>query len=521
MPMLIGVGGDSKDKYAHVTIADGLALWAGESIYDNTIQEHSKRVSVCTGRQYKYGDINTHAEHTNIYEMIDDSKHTAFCKYCKKSETEAHAILATGGTCEKCGYGEAVTTHTLAFFQTSSAINPSYSSSGFQAIAGSTITLPSCNSVPYSYDFVGWLKSSNPPASIEAADSETLLQPGDSYTVDEDARFFARYRFDFTPLWDWDDNLNSASLNIQAGNNETISVPQVTISNRIVTPATAQVNGSITATATATYLSGNASYSFSKELTKELYYDVSLGEEDNTETLTTFDGRTLNITLAGRTLYKNGNWNTLCLPYDVADISSSPLAGATIKEFTDVSFDKSTNTLTLTFAAATSIKAGQAYLVKWNSGSNLGPSDLIFNGATLTKDLRDDEITTDDEDAATVAFTGTYKKLTFDEEDRSVLFLGADNTLYYPKKGATIGAQRAYFKLSGITAGDLPQQARTFVLDFGDDNTTGIIEVEANSQLSTLNSQLSAWYTLEGLRLASKPTTRGIYINNGKKIVVK
>ena len=521
MPMLIGVGGDSEGKYAHVTIADGLALWAGENIYDNTIQEHSKRVSVCTGRQYKYGDINTHAEHTNIYEMIDDSKHTAFCKYCKKSETEAHAILATGGTCEKCGYGEAVTTHTLAFFQTSSAINPSYSSSGFQAIAGSTITLPSCNSVPYSYDFVGWLKSSNPPASIEAADSETLLQPGDSYTVDEDARFFARYRFDFTPLWDWDDNLNSASLNIQAGNNETISVPQVTISNRKVTKATAQVNGSITATATATYLSGNASYSFSKELTKELYYDVSLGEEDNTETLTTFDGRTLNITLAGRTLYKNGNWNTLCLPYDVADISSSPLAGATIKEFTDVSFDKSTNTLTLTFAAATSIKAGQAYLVKWNSGSNLGPSDLIFNGATLTKNLRDDEITTDDEDAATVAFTGTYKKLTFDEEDRSVLFLGADNTLYYPKKGATIGAQRAYFKLSGITAGDKTiGSARTFVLDFGDNNnTTGVIELK-DGKMEELKF-FDSWYSLDGKYLSGKPAQKGIYINNGKKIIIK
>ncbi len=525
MPMLIGVGGDSEDKYAHVTIADGLALWAGESITDNTIQNYSDRVSVCKDRSrgYKYGDINTHAEHTNIYEMIDDSKHTAFCKYCKKSETEAHAILATGGTCEKCGYGEAVTTHTLAFFQTSSAINPSYSSSGFQAIAGSTITLPSCNSVPYSYDFVGWLKQSTPPASIEAADSETLLQPGDSYTVDEDARFFARYRFDFTPLWDWDDNLNSASLNIQAGNNETISVPQVTISNRIVTPATAKVNGSITATATATYMSGNTTYSFSKLLTTELFYDVSLGEEDNTETLTTFDGRTLNITLAGRTLYKNDKWNTLCLPYDVLDISSSPLAGAIVKEFTDASFDRSTGKLTLKFADATSIKAGQAYLVKWTSGTDLGPSDLIFNGATLTKNLRDDEITTDDEDAATVAFTGTYKKLTFDAEDRSVLFLGADNTLYYPKKGATIGAQRAYFKLSGMTAGDKTiGDARTFVLDFGDeDNVTGIIEAEANSQLSTLNSQLSIWHTLEGLRLASKPTTRGIYINNGKKIVVK
>lgn len=54
-----------------------------------------------------------------------------------------------------------------------------------------------------------------------------------------------------------------------------------------------------------------------------------------------------------------------------------------------------TATLTLTFADATSIKAGQAYLIKWDGGSNLGPSDLVFTGVNLAKDLCDDEITAD------------------------------------------------------------------------------------------------------------------------------
>ena len=109
----------------------------------------------------------------------------------------------------------------------------------------------------------------------------------------------------------------------------------------------------------------------------------------------------------------------------------------------------------------------------------------------------------------------------FDADDKSILFLGENNTLYYPKSGATIGAQRGYFKLTGITAGEKADGARTIVLDFGDGETTGIIEAGANSQLSTFNSQLSVWYTLDGLRLASKPTQKGIYINNGKKVVIK
>ena len=191
-----------------------------------------------------------------------------------------------------------------------------------------------------------------------------------------------------------------------------------------------------------------------------------------------------------------------------------------MKELTDASF--ANGTLTLTFADATGIKAGQAYLIKWDGGSNLGPSDLVFTGVTLTKDLRDDEITVDDK-GSTVTFMGTYKKLSYSADDKSILFLGENNTLYYPQSGASLGAQRAYFKLSGITAGDLPQQARTFVLDLGDeDNVTGIIEAEANSSLFTLHSSLKeAWYTLDGRKLAGKPAQKGLYINKGVKIVIK
>ena len=29
------------------------------------------------------------------------------------------------------------------------------------------------------------------------------------------------------------------------------------------------------------------------------------------------------------------------------------------------------------------------------------------------------------------------------------------------------------------------------------------------------------WYTLDGVRLSGKPTKKGMYINNGKKVIVK
>ena len=172
-------------------------------------------------------------------------------------------------------------------------------------------------------------------------------------------------------------------------------------------------------------------------------------------------------------------------------------------------------TLTLTFADATRIEAGRAYLVKWDSGSHLTPSDLVFTGVTLAKDLSDDAISTDDSGTATVTFMGTYKKLTFDADDKSILFLGADNTLYYPQRGASIGAQRAYFKLNGLSVGNIVNSA--IVLDFGDGETTSIGSID-NGELRIDNDD---WYSLDGRKLSGKPSVRGIYINNGKKVVIK
>ncbi len=210
-------------------------------------------------------------------------------------------------------------------------------------------------------------------------------------------------------------------------------------------------------------------------------------------------------------------WNAL--PFDV-ELESSPLEGATLKELTDAAYNAETGTLTLTFADATSIKAGQAYLIKWDSGTNLSPSDLTFTGVTLNQTLRTDDITTDDEGTATITFMGTYKKKDFDADDKGILYLGAGNKLYYPQSGASIGAQRGYFQLNGLTAGDMAAGVRALVMNFGNgDHTTDIIGI--HSEASTLPAQADGWYTIDGRRLNGKPTQKGIYINNNQKNVIK
>ena len=36
-----------------------------------------------------------------------------------------------------------------------------------------------------------------------------------------------------------------------------------------------------------------------------------------------------------------------------------------------------------------------------------------------------------------------------------------------------------------------------------------------------IDNDSDAWYSLDGRKLMEKPTTKGLYINNGKKIVIK
>ena len=111
-----------------------------------------------------------------------------------------------------------------------------------------------------------------------------------------------------------------------------------------------------------------------------------------------------------------------------------------------------------------------------------------------------------------------------DYSDRTVLYLGEGDKLYYPTEAVTIGAFRAYFKLQGdLTAGEPAEEAqgiKAFVLNFGDEET-GIREISENSEYSDYSEKNASWYTLDGLRLNGKPSQRGIYIFKGIKTMIQ
>jgi hypothetical protein len=249
-------------------------------------------------------------------------------------------------------------------------------------------------------------------------------------------------------------------------------------------------------------------------------------DADNSTAISDADGFVASVTLTGRTLYKDGAWNTICLPFDVT-IAGSPLAGATARPLTSASISGST--LTLTFGdAVTTLKAGTPYIIKWTADANYVDDDAhnivspVFSGVTIDADADGNYDTETASPAVTtderVRFLGTYKSTAFDAEDKSILLMGGGNALYYPTAGAGIGAQRAYFKI-GSDGAALARQLTAFRINFGEDDATGIISIE-NGKLK-IENDADAWYTLDGRRLSQKPSRAGVYINNGIKVVIK
>ena len=119
-----------------------------------------------------------------------------------------------------------------------------------------------------------------------------------------------------------------------------------------------------------------------------------------------------------------------------------------------------------------------------------------------------------------VQFIGTYSPVDIYTAAKTNLYLGADNTLYYPWGNAmtsfNINSFRAYFQLlNGLTAGDPVNGVRAINLNFGEGSEETIISP------AKIAERADAWYTIDGVKLNGKPNVKGLYINNGRKVVIK
>ena len=167
----------------------------------------------------------------------------------------------------------------------------------------------------------------------------------------------------------------------------------------------------------------------------------------------------------------------------------------------------------------TAVEDGKAVLSDASDAMPKNTPFLVHNNGTEEKTIL--LIPCNEPDlAVTVAneFIGTLTEKTFTDEDMGA---GADFYVCNGKefikvRGAgTLAANKAYLKVTGNAPASIPFRRS---IDGNGEGTTGIDNVNPNPNL---NDNEATWYDLGGRRLQGKPSQKGIYIKNGKKVVVK
>ena len=227
--------------------------------------------------------------------------------------------------------------------------------------------------------------------------------------------------------------------------------------------------------------------------------DYTLNETATDNTIEDYENA--NVTLK-RTFYKDGEWNTLCLPFAVADAKTA-FDGAELREVDT----KKSNGNTIVFKEATAIEAGKPYLIKWAKESSVADDfEKKFEGVTLVA-------------AATpvvvkeggISFNGFYKMIAASElGGTSVAAIGAGNKLFKVTEGEMKGFRAAFVLSSGAETTGYKVVIDGTATGIGDLVIDG---VKANGRVYNLNGQYVG-NSLNGLQ-------PGLYIQNGKKVVVK
>ena len=202
---------------------------------------------------------------------------------------------------------------------------------------------------------------------------------------------------------------------------------------------------------------------------KHTYYSVRLArtvvvldEMDETAAFLTklSEARTKSFALMRRTLYKDGYFNTICLPFDVPDIEASPLEGAEVYTFDGGTVSGTTGNeqlnLSVSPLAGNRLSAGVPYLIQWaNTGEVM--TFLRFDGVEnwVAEGTSDAPFDPGNEN---IKFHGLYPRKRIPgyqtgEEAHYNFFVDAENTLLWPDDNlypdSKMKGFRAYLYLDG------------------------------------------------------------------------
>ena len=241
---------------------------------------------------------------------------------------------------------------------------------------------------------------------------------------------------------------------------------------------------------------------------------------------------------------------TVILPFSYICNGSEGSEGGKFYGFKEVTYDYDQHIWVCTMqepgnTAVTTLTANTPYLFMPNATTMTFPNISSMTGGvvTLLPTTANDGLYGGATTNAAWNFYGTYKGKSWTVASNDYGFAARSGTeaggaatveagqFVRFTMGAFIKPMRCYLSYVGTEApapargltraaatDDLPQSI-TVRLVSRNGETTAIGTLDTTTGEVSFDSE--AWYTLDGVRLSGKPSTKGIYINNGRKIVIK
>ncbi|PTL32767.1 hypothetical protein C7120_10785 [Prevotella sp. oral taxon 376] len=215
---------------------------------------------------------------------------------------------------------------------------------------------------------------------------------------------------------------------------------------------------------------------------------LSLSQKnDNYSLLTSFLGKKTTVTLVDRKL-SSTYWNTFCVPFDV----DANLVKTVFGENTEIREFSSVQNSTLLFTKTDHLEAGKGYLIKADVNSPKFTDVTISTASPIDQTIQG---------CSFVGTFGTYEMAT----DGTELFFDSEDKLYKPiESDKIIYGFRAFVKTR-------QPGAKVHLVD----QTTRIGKI--NSDVGDEN----AVYSISGVRMNNEKLPEGIYIRNGRKIIIR
>ena len=231
----------------------------------------------------------------------------------------------------------------------------------------------------------------------------------------------------------------------------------------------------------------------------------------NTDVLIENKGKNANVVFKDRVFYKDGEWNSLCLPFSLTaeQIANSPLADATIYGLYAAGVDG--KHVDFYFTPTDEISSTWLYIFKWEE-----PGDNIVSPEFNYVKIEADEGPLLPSPDYHAFFLGSYSTFIADpaEDEYYTYYLGAGNKLRYSPNKVKIYPFRLYCVFFDNSEVDPDEVDYSFIFD--NEHVDGIVELDS----ALKNLEAKGIYNLQGVKV-NDAKQKGIYIMNGRKVVVK